>query len=44
MSKEVCAETVRQSTSGNMRARLWLPILYVIAAGYLVFGRPAGHG
>jgi len=29
-----------------MRARLWLPILYLIAAGYLVFGPPgaAGHG
>jgi hypothetical protein len=29
-----------------MRVRLWLPILYIIAAGYLVFGPPgaAGHG
>jgi hypothetical protein len=29
-----------------MRAQLWLPILYVIVAGYLVFGPPgaAGHG
>ena len=30
----------------GMRVRLWLPILYAIAAGYLVFGPPgaAGHG
>lgn len=29
-----------------MRVRLWLPILYVIAGAYLVFGPPgaAGHG
>lgn len=29
-----------------MRVRLWLPILYIIAAGYLVFGpsAAAGHG
>ena len=29
-----------------MRARLWLPILYLIVAGSLVFGPPgaAGHG
>ena len=29
-----------------MRVRLWLPILYLVVAGYLVFGPPggAGHG
>lgn len=27
-----------------MRVRLWLPILYVIAAAYLVFGPPSGAG
>jgi hypothetical protein len=29
-----------------MKARLWLPILYIVVAVYLVFGPPgaAGHG
>jgi len=27
-----------------VRARLWLPILYVIAAVFLVFGPPGGAG